>query len=106
MIFRDRSPCWKPRSWPLNHKKSSVYAEQKTLDVQIQSGGGSDSEDVPSGIPSGEFCLTKYKEEGEIAAPGQPLYKVANLDELILRAYVSGNQLILGHYWKGGPGSF
>ena len=28
-----------------------------------------------------------------MAVPGQPLYKVANLDELILRAYVSGNQL-------------
>ena len=28
-----------------------------------------------------------------MTAVGQPLYKVANLDELILRAYVSGNQL-------------
>ena len=28
-----------------------------------------------------------------MAAPGQPLYKIANMDELILRAYVSGSQL-------------
>ena len=37
--------------------------------------------------------LMKYKEEGEFTAPGQPLYKMANMDELILRAYVSGDQL-------------
>jgi HlyD family secretion protein len=37
--------------------------------------------------------LIKYREEGEIATPGQPLYKMANMDELILRAYVSGEQL-------------
>ena len=37
--------------------------------------------------------LTKYKEQGEMAAPGQPLYKMANMDELILRAYISGKQL-------------
>ena len=37
--------------------------------------------------------LNKYKETGELAAPGQPLYKIANLDVLILRAYISGEQL-------------
>ena len=39
------------------------------------------------------ILLTKYKEEGEVASPGQPLYKMANMDELNLRAYVTGNQL-------------
>jgi len=43
--------------------------------------------------PKDGVMLTKYKEQGEIAAPGQSLYKMANMDELILRAYVSGNQL-------------
>jgi len=37
--------------------------------------------------------LQKYKMEGEIVAPGQILYKIADLDRLILRAYISGNQL-------------
>lgn len=37
--------------------------------------------------------LTKMAEKGEITAFGKPLYKIANLDELILKAYVSGDQL-------------
>lgn len=37
--------------------------------------------------------LTKYAEESEIATDGKPLYKIADLSTLILRAYVSGNQL-------------
>jgi HlyD family secretion protein len=37
--------------------------------------------------------LSKYAEAFEMAAPGKPLYKIANLDTLTLRAYVSGDQL-------------
>lgn len=37
--------------------------------------------------------LTKYAEAFEMAAPGKALYKVANLDQLTLRAYVTGDQL-------------
>jgi HlyD family secretion protein len=73
-------------------QKSSIYAERKTLEVQI-----SQVEDQIQRCsiqnPVQGILLSKYKEEGEIAAPGQPLYKVANLDELLLRAYVSGDQL-------------
>jgi len=37
--------------------------------------------------------LTKYAETKEVAAPGKPLYKIADLSFLFLRAYISGNQL-------------
>ena len=37
--------------------------------------------------------LTKYAETNEMAASGKPLYKIADLSTLILRAYISGNQL-------------
>lgn len=37
--------------------------------------------------------LTKYAMAGEYATMGKPLYKIANLSTIILRAYVSGNQL-------------
>lgn len=37
--------------------------------------------------------LTKFVEESEMALPGTPLYSIANLDTLTLRAYISGNQL-------------
>lgn len=37
--------------------------------------------------------LTKYVEENEAAAMGKPLYKIADLSEIILRVYISGSQL-------------
>ena len=39
--------------------------------------------------------LTKYAEVNEITSPGKPLYKIADLSNLILRAYITGNQLPL-----------
>lgn len=37
--------------------------------------------------------LTRYAEPGEYVQPGQPLFKLASLDSLTFRAYVSGAQL-------------
>ena len=37
--------------------------------------------------------LTKYAEDHEVAAPGKALYKIAETDTLILRAYITGSQL-------------
>lgn len=37
--------------------------------------------------------LTNYAMEGEVAAMGKPLYKIANTDTIFLRAYVTGVQL-------------
>lgn len=37
--------------------------------------------------------LEKYLEENEIAMPGKALYKIARLDEIELRVYISGSQL-------------
>ncbi len=73
-------------------QKASVYAERKTLDVQIQL-----IEDQLKKCsvrnPIDGVMLIKFKEEGEMVATGQPLYKMANMEKLILRAYVAGNQL-------------
>ncbi len=43
--------------------------------------------------PKTGTVLEKYAEEGEITAAGKPLYKLADLDKIDLRAYVSGAQL-------------
>lgn len=43
--------------------------------------------------PAAGTVLATYAEAGEFVQPGQPLYKVADLRELKLRAYVSGAQL-------------
>ncbi len=37
--------------------------------------------------------IAKYVEAHEFVTPGKPLYKVADLDHMILRAYLSGDQL-------------
>jgi HlyD family secretion protein len=37
--------------------------------------------------------LVKYAEAGEVSVPGKALYKVADLDQMILRAYVTSAQL-------------
>ncbi|MBD0378398.1 MAG: HlyD family efflux transporter periplasmic adaptor subunit, partial [Flavisolibacter sp.] len=37
--------------------------------------------------------ITKYTEAGEITSAGKPLYKVADLSTITLRAYVTGSQL-------------
>jgi len=39
--------------------------------------------------------LIKYSEANEMASPGKPLYKIADLSTMILRAYITGNQLPL-----------
>ncbi len=43
--------------------------------------------------PEAGVVLASHVETGEMVTAGQPLYRVANLDTLELRAYISGNQL-------------
>ena len=43
--------------------------------------------------PIDGIMLSKYADAGELAFQGKPLFKVANLDDLILRAYIVYNQL-------------
>ena len=43
--------------------------------------------------PVAGTVLSKYVEQGEFVAVGKPLYKVASLDTLTLRAYITGAQL-------------
>ena len=37
--------------------------------------------------------LETYAKQGELTVPGKPLYKIANLDKLTLKVYISGAQL-------------
>lgn len=43
--------------------------------------------------PRGGTLLEKFKEEGELVLPGQPLLKMADLASLTLRGFVAGDQL-------------
>lgn len=43
--------------------------------------------------PINGTVLAKYAEPGELAATGKPLFKVADVENMFLRAYVTGGQL-------------
>ena len=43
--------------------------------------------------PSDGTVLVKYAETGELALPGKSLYKLANLSQMELRVYITGDQL-------------
>lgn len=43
--------------------------------------------------PTDGTVLVKYAEQGEFVAVGMPLFKIADIDHMILRAYISSGQL-------------
>ncbi len=43
--------------------------------------------------PISGTVITKYAEEGELTSAGKALYEIADLSEMTLRAYISGDQL-------------
>jgi HlyD family secretion protein len=43
--------------------------------------------------PAAGTVTARFAESGELVQPGQPLYKIAQLETMTLRAYVSGAQL-------------
>jgi HlyD family secretion protein len=70
----------------------TIFSEQRPLEMsaaQIQ-------DNINKGRiinPIRGTVLTKYALQGEMTTTGKSLYKIANLDTLILRAYVTGSQL-------------
>ncbi|MCB0806958.1 MAG: HlyD family efflux transporter periplasmic adaptor subunit [Bacteroidales bacterium] len=73
-------------------QKTSVQAEMQALRAQIAQVEESISKCVIKNPLKG-VVLDKYAEPFEITSFGKPLYKIANLDEMTLRVYVSGAQL-------------
>ena len=86
--------------------EAQIAAQKSTLDISTQ---GISNDATPLEIqiaqledqlekskiinPSPGTVLVKYAEQNEMAAPGKPLYKIANLSQIFLRAYVTGDQL-------------
>jgi HlyD family secretion protein len=44
-------------------------------------------------VPTGGTVLEKYVETGEFVATGKPLFKIADIDKMFIRAYVTTAQL-------------
>ena len=76
----------------IQNSASSIDAQSSALDIQV-----AQIEDrlkkcyITS--PLTGTVLRKYAETGELAAPGRPLLKVADLDNVYLRAYFTSGQL-------------
>lgn len=73
-------------------QNAPVVNELKSIDVQLKQ---IDDQIEKSKIvnPVSGTVLTKYAEPNEITAFGKPLYKIANLNTMQLRAYISETQL-------------
>ncbi|PZX58089.1 HlyD family secretion protein [Algoriphagus chordae] len=86
--------------------KAQIQAQKSTLNISTQ-GISNDASPMEVQIaqlndqlgksqiinPMAGTVLTKYAEQNEMTAPGKPLYKIADLSNIILRVYISGNQL-------------
>ena len=76
----------------LANASSGVNAELMSLDVQIEQ-----VEDMIAksrmATPISGTVLRTYAEQGEFAVAGKPLFSMANLETLYLRAYITSDQL-------------
>lgn len=70
----------------------AIDAQSAALDAQIDV-INDQLERSTIASPINGTVLVKYAEEGELTAIGKPLFQIANLDRIILRAYVTGDQL-------------
>jgi HlyD family secretion protein len=73
-------------------QKESVRAELATLGTQVKQIDETISKCYIISPLTGTV-LAKFAEAGEITAMGKPVCKVANMDELELKVYISGDQL-------------
>ncbi len=76
----------------LNTQTKGTLSEIEPLRCQIKQIDDQIRRSVISS-PIDGTVLTKFVESGELAAYGRALYKVADVDNIILRAYFSGEQL-------------
>lgn len=71
----------------INEQGGTVAAQLKGINDQLQK--------TIIINPVKGTVLSKYAEQYEMTLPGKPLYKIADLGAIILRAYITGNQLPL-----------
>ncbi len=76
----------------LKSQYSLIMAELSVLDAQLAE-IKNQLEKCMICNPAGGTVLVKYAEQGEMVTPGKPLYKIANINEMILKVFVSGAQL-------------
>jgi HlyD family secretion protein len=76
----------------ISTQNRSILSEAKPLQKQIDQ--LKDKQERANVVnPINGTVLTKYAMEGEITSAGKALYKIADLSNIVLRAYISGTQL-------------
>ena len=77
----------------LDITSSSLNEEVKPLSVQIQQ---LDDQLAKCKIVNevNGIVLSKYAEVNEVTAVGKPIYKIAALNTILLRAYITGDQIL------------
>ncbi len=73
-------------------QKENIHSQIRSIRAQIAEVNESISNCLIKNPVSGTV-LVKYAEQGELATPGEALYKIANLKTLELNAYISGSEL-------------
>ncbi|GHV10472.1 membrane protein [Bacteroidia bacterium] len=76
----------------LRNNNSGIVSESEALQIQIAQ-IEDQIEKSRMVAPITGTVLSKYAELGELAAPGKALFKMADLDHLFLRAYITADQL-------------
>lgn len=76
----------------INSSNSSLQNQSTGIDAQLAQIDDKIYNSVITSPINGTI-LTKYVEKGEYAAPGKALFKVANITDMKLRAYVTASQL-------------
>ena len=70
----------------LSRQSESIQAQRAQMEDQIRN--------AMISSPITGTVLTKYAEQGEFAVPGKALFKVADVSQMKLRAYISADQLM------------
>ncbi|MDR0619307.1 MAG: HlyD family efflux transporter periplasmic adaptor subunit [Bacteroidales bacterium] len=80
------------QSEQMSNANSGISSEAGSVEVQIAQVEDMLQQSIIRSPVAGTV-LAKYSEKGELAAAGKPLFKVADLSVMYLRAYIVGSQI-------------
>jgi len=84
-IIKEQMKSVESQNAPIVNEVKSIEAQVQQIEDQIE-------KSVIQNPVKGTV-LVKYAEPNEVTTFGKPLYKIADLEEMILRVYISENQL-------------
>jgi HlyD family secretion protein len=76
----------------LQNNNSSLSAEMTALSIQVEQIDDLIRKSIISS-PINGIVLSKYAEKGEVTGQGKALFKIADMDNIYLRAYITADQL-------------